>query len=127
MNAKPPPTNEFDSVPDSGAWRLTLIADGDGKLIPPIEGTKASLDLTPGRLAGNASCNRFFADGGLAAISGPIGMTMMLCPDATMRQEQRFIELLQETTTAAVIEGRLHCADTSGADVLVFEPADESR
>jgi heat shock protein HslJ/membrane-bound inhibitor of C-type lysozyme len=61
--------------------------------------------LDKGRVAGRASCNRYFADyrltdGGLSL--GPAGATMMACAPALMRQERKFLEMLE-----AVERGRI--------------------
>ncbi len=58
------------------------------------------LFLEEGRVAGNASCNRFmgsFQLTGEGLSFGQMGGTMMACEEPLSRQEARFLELLQKT------------------------------
>ena len=67
---------------------------------------RATLEFPqPGKIAGNASCNRFF---GSATITGdrltasPLGATQMACPEAVMNQESRYLQALQHATRFAL-------------------------
>jgi heat shock protein HslJ len=73
-------------------WRLESL--GQGLVLPG-----ASLAFSdPGRVSGNASCNRFF---GPAQIErdrlrlGPLGASRMACAGPVMEQEQRYLAALQ--------------------------------
>ena len=49
------------------------------------------------RLAGSATCNRFFGSytsAGPQLKVAPVGATMMACPEALMRQERKLLDLL---------------------------------
>ncbi|MGA7243116.1 MAG: META domain-containing protein [Terracidiphilus sp.] len=51
-----------------------------------------------GKVAGNASCNRFFASAeinGNAIKLGGMGSTRMACPEPVMKQEAKYLEALQ--------------------------------
>jgi heat shock protein HslJ/membrane-bound inhibitor of C-type lysozyme len=77
-------------------WTLLYIDDD-----PVVENSAASLTFSAaGRVAGNASCNRYTAswqlDGEALTIS-QAASTRMACPEPLMQQEQRFIAQLQST------------------------------
>jgi heat shock protein HslJ/membrane-bound inhibitor of C-type lysozyme len=69
------------------------------------------LFLEEGRVAGNASCNRFtgsFRLTGEGLTFGQMAGTMMACEEPLSRQEMRFLELLQKTHRFEIgAEGRL--------------------
>ena len=51
-----------------------------------------------GKVAGNGSCNRFFgpaAVSGNAISLGPLASTRMMCPEAVMNQEMKYVNTLQ--------------------------------
>jgi heat shock protein HslJ len=51
-----------------------------------------------GKVAGNGSCNRFFGSAevsGDALKLGPLGSTRMMCPEAVMNQETKYLSALQ--------------------------------
>jgi heat shock protein HslJ len=60
---------------------------------------KATLSFPePGKIAGNGSCNRFFASSeinGDAIKLGAMGSTRMACPEPVMTQESKYLETLQ--------------------------------
>jgi heat shock protein HslJ len=60
---------------------------------------KATLSFPePGKIAGNGSCNRFFASSeinGDAIKLGAMGSTRMACPEPVMAQESKYLEALQ--------------------------------
>jgi heat shock protein HslJ len=52
----------------------------------------------PGKVAGKASCNRFFGTVHIQGDQikfGPLGSTRMACPEAVMKQEKRYLDALQ--------------------------------
>jgi len=69
--------------------------------VPVAEKSKATiLFLEEGRVAGNASCNRFtgsFRLTGEGLSFGQMAGTKMACEEPLSRQEMRFLELLQKT------------------------------
>ncbi len=79
---------------DGTAWRLEDLG-GAGVL----DRTQATLEFPGrGRVAGNASCNRFFGSVEIAGDSitfGTLGATLMACPEAVMNQEARYLKALE--------------------------------
>lgn len=80
-----------------------------------IDRSRPTIAFTPeGRVSGHASCNRFMGGYALHDLElsfSPIGATRMVCPEALMRQEQAFLELL-----AAVVRYEI---DATGALRLI--------
>ena len=76
-------------------WR---VQDIDGGLVPR---SRATLNFSnEGRVTGRASCNAFGAEYSLTGerlVISRAAATMMACDAALMQQEQRFLELLQNT------------------------------
>jgi len=77
------------------------------------------------RVAGNAGCNRFFGNYTLAGPElefGPLGSTMMACPEAVMKQERRFLRALGKTRVVRLDPETdlLYFSDADGSDVLRF-------
>jgi len=86
-----------------GAWAFDEPAPGDPEI---------SLVYEKGRFAGSAGCNRYFASveagnnpGGLRL--GPSGSTRMMCPEAIMVLEQRFLKQLNGAKKIAFLAGQL--------------------
>lgn len=75
-----------------------LLEDLNGRGV--LDRVQATLEFTDrGRIAGNASCNRFFgtAEVGDGSISfGPLGATRMSCTEAIMKQETRYLKALEK-------------------------------
>ncbi len=73
-----------------------IIEDIDGQGV--VEGSPASLAFgANGQLSGSATCNRIVGsyseqDGTITL--GPVGTTMMACPEAMMEQERRLLDIL---------------------------------
>lgn len=108
------------SVPNlqSADW---MIEDIDGRGV--VDGSAASLTFGPdGRLSGNATCNRILGeynekDGSISL--GPVGTTMMACPDALMEQERRVLEILAGTVSYEITEdGALILNGTDGRKIM---------
>ena len=79
-----------------------------------IDDARATLEFgTDGRLAGDTSCNRYFAeytvDGAKLSI-GQAGVTRRACVPAVMDQKRRFLDVLNAVDSFAI--------DASGALVL---------
>jgi heat shock protein HslJ len=63
-----------------------------------VDRVQSTLEFTkPGQIGGLAGCNRYFGPvtlGGDAIAFGNLASTRMMCSDAQMGQEQRFLEAL---------------------------------
>ncbi len=95
-------------------YRLESI---DGQ---PFRETATIAFPEPGRIAGQAPCNRWFgalAEPYPAFGPGPIGATRMACPD--LDAEQAFFDALAAMTTASAEDGVLTLTGADGG-VMVF-------
>ena len=108
-------------------WHLVSIADDDGLLSDPTPGSRATLQIEGDRIAGNASCNRFFCDGALDSIPDVVGLTMMMCPEPVMAQERRYLDHLTRISSWTIAEHRLTASDASGTRILVWSAEGVSR
>lgn len=119
-------------------WKLGSFgpeADlGDEATAAVIEGALASLpadnpvtlDLSEeGRTAGFDGCNRYFGDfrieNGHQIVQGPMGATLMACPDGRMDLEQAFLRNLEAATRAFLRGEGLELENDVGV-VMVFAP-----
>lgn len=102
-----------ESAPPDGShelwgtgWILENLA-GDGVL----DGVQATLELPEaGRVAGNASCNRFFGSVEVSADSlsfGALGTTRRSCTEAVNEQERRYLAALESAERFAIEEAYL--------------------
>jgi heat shock protein HslJ len=101
-------------------WRLVSI---DGQ--PPIEGTTLTAIFSEdARVAGSAGCNRYFGRANAVTgrmLVGPLGSTLMACEaSGVMTQEQRFLELLQASSSYSVIGDELRLGPSGNTVTLVF-------
>lgn len=107
--SQPPATAPTGDAELEGTyWKLTVLG---GTAVPkPVGGTEAYLILHANdkRIAGSTGCNRLVGGYELNGDSlrfTPAGMTLMACPSALMKQEQRFTSALK-AVTGYRIEGR---------------------
>jgi heat shock protein HslJ len=80
-------------------WKLVSIS-GAGVDLPLTKEIEITAVFTPdGQVVGSGGCNRYFsavqlgAPGELAL--GPVGSTMMACPEMAMALEQQYLRALQ--------------------------------
>jgi len=84
-----------------GSWTLAAFADGT---TPSESGRGVYMTITPGQLGGSGGVNRFSATLDNAALTagrfeaGEIVSTKMAGPEAAMRDEARFFEMLEKAT-----------------------------
>jgi heat shock protein HslJ/membrane-bound inhibitor of C-type lysozyme len=95
------------SLLTGGEWMVETIGGA-----PVVDKSEATiLFMEEGRVAGNASCNRFVGGYDLSGEGlsfTQMGTTMMACEDALSSQEARFLELLQAVFRFEISpEGRL--------------------
>jgi len=92
-------------------WTATSIAGA------PVAGTAPTIEFTQDRIAGTASCNRYFgayaAAGGDLTVSG-VGATRMACEDALMRQEAAYLSVLNSVSGYTQSEGTLSLRASDG-------------
>jgi heat shock protein HslJ len=117
------------SVLAGSDWTLASLAGEDGALFPAINGTTVTASFgTDGRLGGSAGCNiygaGYTADGANLTIEIPF-RTEMYCmdPPGVMDQEDRYLALLTNVSSYAVVGDLLVLSDRDGADLLVFDLA----
>lgn len=110
---------------DETRWRIVRVRSGD-ELEPTIdagEGTEFTF-LGDGRFGGSTGCNRFFGqftdeNGTLSA--GPVGITMMMCPDDRMAQERSVLAAIETTTAIRKEVHGVTFLDTAGEVVMELE------
>lgn len=101
-------TSEPFAALTAGSWRIDLI-DG-AETIASGSGSLPFLTiLEDGRIAGSSGCNRFMGqitvrpEAGVEI--GPIGSTMMACPEPLMAQERALFEALEAAEVAGLVSG----------------------
>ena len=110
VEAKPPGKTDRFSLDTIGgsiwvmrAWRFDEAAPDEPEI---------TLVYEKGRFAGSAGCNRYFASV-VAGVSpgelqvGPSASTRMMCPEAIMSIEQRFLNQINGATKIAFMAGQL--------------------
>jgi heat shock protein HslJ len=107
-------------------WRLTSTGGpaADSKEVRPSAPTVRFAD---GRASGFSGCNRFtggFKREGDTLTVGPLGGTMMACPEPRMAIEKSFLDGLSGTHRVAISGDRLTLTPASGAP-LVFQAEPE--
>lgn len=106
-------------------WTIRSVR-ADGTMVPVEAGVRpATVTFAEdGRFSGSTGCNNFFGqftevDG--SVVSGPIGSTMMMCPDALMVQERRLLSALEATRAIEVAGDVLVMIDGNGATLVEAE------
>lgn len=108
------------------AWQLTSLADGSLNSALAIYQVTATFFPEDLRVAGSAGCNRYFGtyqlDGDQLQIPGPLGSTMMMCPDAQMMIEDTYLPTLGLVNSYEIDENnQLNLFDADGNSILVFQ------
>ncbi len=106
-------------------WVLTGF-DNPMEPTPVLPDTEITLmvDMAAGKITGSAGCNNYF--GGFTEDSpgtlsmGPIGATMMACPEDVMAQEQKFLSALQSVGGFQFWNGKVLFHGNGG--MLIFSP-----
>jgi copper homeostasis protein (lipoprotein) len=104
-------------------WKLMRLGDaaatvGEGQREPHF-----ILQIDDQHVAGSGGCNRFFGSysvDGDRLTFGPLGGTMMACPEG-MQQEHAFHEALGRTATWRIAGERLELFDAAGKSLAQFE------
>ncbi len=101
-----------------------LVEDIDGRGV--LDRLQSTLSFENSlRVAGRGGCNRYFGNYTLVDSElefGPLGSTMMACPEAVMDQERRFLQALESTRRYRLDAdtGLLYFVDEAGTDRLRF-------
>ncbi len=103
-----------------GTWEATGVNNGRQAVVSLVADSSISLHLAPdGRVAGNATCNRYigaFTVDGESIVFGPLASTRMACPtDDLAEQERAYLAALAAATTWSVRGDRLELRDATGA------------
>lgn len=101
------------------AWQVSMIG-GEA----PEEPERVSINfLAPARVAGSTGCNRFVGGFTLTGESlrfGPMGSTLMACPDALMAQERQMLDALEQVMRFDISgEGALRLIGGTDDSVLI--------
>lgn len=110
-------------------WVLEALADAQGTLANPIQGTTIDLSFDPrGRISGSDGCNRYLSGFARAKASlsfGPIATTRMACTATDGRAEQArdYADLLGRVRAYRIEDGRLLLLDAKGATLARLRAA----
>lgn len=107
-------------------WRLESFGTG---FDAPLAGAEPTLQFLPGRIAGDAGCNRYFASATLRGagdlVLGSAGSTLMACEEERMAQEQRFLKALDGVSYYDIIDGKLYLSGSG--ETMMFEAAGPAK
>ena len=130
--AEGPPAEPSMQVADAAAVDVDLVGgwlleDLGGRGVMDIAQTTIEFDAE-GRVFGSGGCNRFTGtytyDGGMLGF-GPLAGTKMMCPEAVMDQEDRFLAALGEVERVEM-DGPFLLIFFAGSDApLRFTKVDE--
>lgn len=107
-----------DTLTDTGWW----VEDIGGAGV--VDRARTTVEfIAPGRVAGSTGCNQYtgtFERDDTAIRFGPLAGTRKMCPEALMRQEQRFFEAMDQVASWHIdpATGLLHLRDTDGNTVI---------
>lgn len=107
---------------DNTSWTLSEI-NGEA----PLEGSTITAEFAEGQVNGSGGCNSYSGTYELARNTlnfGPITTTEMYCmdPEGVTEQESTYHQILGQTQTASIENGKLTLVGADGA-TLVFNPA----
>ena len=106
-------------------WQLIAYLDGAGNLTLPYREAPATLTMVDGQATGNTGCNNYFGSYTLDGDSltfGPMGATMMACPEPQSAQEQAYLAGLANVASYVVVGNQLHFLNADGEIIMAFEP-----
>lgn len=107
----------------TGAWVVAEISVG-GELVPPLPGSRMTLEVEGNRVAGTAGANRFTGEERDGAF-GSLATTMMAGPPELMDQENRYLGHLARIDAAEETETGIQLV-SSGVVLVVLEAAEGS-
>jgi heat shock protein HslJ len=106
-------------------WQLHQYRGEAGELAQVLPETTVDARFATGQVSGSAGCNRYFGayttgvDNRLT-LAAEIGSTMMACPPAISRQEQRYLALLSQVASWQRRDGTLLLLDREQQPILIF-------
>ncbi|MCA9869300.1 MAG: META domain-containing protein [Anaerolineae bacterium] len=106
-------------------WQLIAYLDAAGNLTLPYRESPATLTMADGQAGGNTGCNNYFGSYTLDGDSltfGPMGATMMACPEPQAMQEQAYLAGLENVASYAIVGNQLHLFNADGEIIMAFEP-----
>jgi len=119
-------TEDASEILPSTTWQLVRFEGGDGTVLTPDDGSKYTLDFEPdGRLAVRVDCNRgagtWTSDGPSQVRFGPIGLTRMMCPPASLHD--RVAQDFEYVRTYTIEDGHLFLSLMADAGIYEYEPS----
>lgn len=123
------PGGEADMDSLEGQWTIDTVADDEGRLVGPVEGTTPYVEFIGSEIAGNTGCNSFSgqaeisADGTFAV--GDLATTLIGCDPARSNQEANIHRALADADRWAV-EETTAVLSANGATVMQMSMADTS-
>jgi heat shock protein HslJ len=132
-NPNPAPTAPTESNRLSGTtWELAFW-EGSGAPNLIHRDTEVTAEFMGDRIAGSASCNRytstFSTEGDRFAVDAAIATTQMACTSRINRQEQMFLDALQNAETYEISHrGELEIIyqGPRGTGILIFQPTEQT-
>ncbi len=106
-------------------WQLIAYLDGGGNLTLPYREAPATLLMQDGQAGGTTGCNNYFGSYTLDGDSltfGPMGATMMACPEPQSMQEQAYLAGLGNVAGYVIVGNQLHLLNADGEIIMAFEP-----
>jgi heat shock protein HslJ len=111
---------------ENTSWLLTGLTDGTLNSALAVHQVTATFMPEEVRLSGGAGCNRYFAsyelEGAELRIPGPIGSTMMMCPEPQMTIESTYLKALEQVANYELsCNNTLNLFDAEGNAILIFQ------
>ena len=106
-------------------WQLVAYLDDAGNLTLPYREAPATLLMADGQAGGNTGCNNYFGSytvDGDSLTFGPMGATMMACPEPQSNQEQAYLAGLGNVASYVIVGNQLHFLNADGGIIMAFEP-----
>jgi heat shock protein HslJ len=121
VQAAPTPAGE---PPSAGQiYTLDWYLNSSGEQTAVLPQTEITAEFMGDQVAGSSGCNRYTAS---ITVNenyievGPIASTMMACPEPIMKQEQEYLQRLQNAVSFIELDGVLTIADSLGVTTLSF-------
>jgi len=88
-------------------------------MVAPV-GVTITLNVENGKFSGNAGCNDYFGDTAVDSQPNQIGTTLKMCPDPVMLQEDLYVSLLSDISSAEVDGDSMQAKDSDGTTLIVY-------